>query len=435
MKILLRVFSSFALLCLFCTVVCYGQRKTTALAEAYLQSISLSTRVAQFTVSKVRNGDLQKGVINVTWRDNKEDLVQGIRRFHSQKWLITLEKIADQEFSLTSAYGIDDLDVSVVPDPFPEPLVTSPTIFEENHARVNLGSQEQDIVEITNSERWNNGMRAPLKQVSNLHNSADGHSEEMARDDFFAHCDLDTGLSPFQRMQNAGYQYSYAGENIAAGNSTASATMNQWMNSSGHRSNILSTNFREIGVGYEYSNDGQVDRRDQDGNCVQDATGGPYYYYWTQNFGERSSVYPVVIERELAEAPGRYVNLYVYGPSNAESMRFSNDGSSWSDWVAYTPDYVWELSSGNGEKTVYAQVSTGTGTIYEADDNIQLSNYCAPMVFSNTTLTGGQTYTSCEIIADPNVLISGQITFQANSVTLGNNVEIDGNATFEVQIQ
>jgi uncharacterized protein YkwD len=425
------------MLWLLCTVQSYAQQKTTALAEAYLQSISQVSKVLQFRVSKVRNGDVQQGVMDVTWEADDEDLIQGLRRFRSQKWLITLEKMSDHRYSLVSAYGIDNTDTGHNSNPFPEPLVTTPTVFHENHARVNLGAQEQGIVEITNMERWDNGMLPPLKQVINLHNAADGHSEEMANDDFFAHCDLDTGLSPFQRMQNAGYSYNSAGENIAAGYNTPAATMNQWMNSSGHRNNILSTSYREIGVGYEYSNDGQVDRRDQNGDCNQDATGGPYYHYWTQNFGRRNSVYPVVIEREVAEVTSRFVNLYVYGPGNAESMRFSNDNISWSDWVAYTPDYTWELSYGSGEKTVYAEVSTmpnGAGNMYSANDDIHLDNDCFPMVFSNTTLTGSETHTSCEIIADPNVVISGDIIFQANCVILGNNVEIPANATFEVQI-
>jgi hypothetical protein len=56
------------------------------------------------------------------------------------------------------------------------------------------------------------------------------------------------------------------------------------------------------------------------------------------------------------------------------------------------------------------------------------------MVFSDVTLSGSKTYSACEIIADPNVMISGQIIFQAGSVTLGENVEIPISATLEVEI-
>ena len=58
------------------------------------------------------------------------------------------------------------------------------------------------------------------------------------------------GWTHFDRMTAAGYIWNFAGENIAAGTSTASSTMVLWMGSPGHRANILQMDFREIGVGY-----------------------------------------------------------------------------------------------------------------------------------------------------------------------------------------
>lgn len=412
----------------------------SVVVEAYFRSIAPGP-VFHLEVIEIRNGQLDVRSLPVTLAPDREHLVPGIRRFRIQRWLLTLVKGSEgDQWRLQSAYGLGDPSGPEQHSPFPGPLMIDPNPVEvlNEHARVNIGEQEQQIVELTNIQRWNNGMRAPLKQVDLLHNSADGHSEAMADLDFFAHCNLNTGQSPFQRMTAAGYTWNAAAENIAAGSSTASGTMNQWMNSSGHRTNILSTSYREIGVGYQSSTDGQTDRLDQDGNCQQDASGGPYVYYWTQNFGRRTNVYPVVIERELAETSERTVDLYVYGPSNAVSMRFSNDGTSWSGWVAYTPDYTWELSGSSGLKTVYSQVSTGAnggGTIYSSSDVIQLHSDCDPMVISNTTLNGTQTYTSCEIIADPNVHINGQIIFQAGTVVLGENVDVPLGATLDIEIQ
>ena len=71
--------------------------------------------------------------------------------------------------------------------------------------------------------------------------------------------------SPFDRMEMAGYSYSWAGENIAAGSPDAAGTMDQWMGSDGHCSNIMSPNFTEIGVGYY--------------------PGGQWGHLWTQAFG------------------------------------------------------------------------------------------------------------------------------------------------------
>jgi uncharacterized protein YkwD len=413
---------------------------SSVVVEAYIRSIAPGP-VFHLEVIEIRNGQLDVKSLPVTLVPGQDHLLSGIRRFRSQRWLLTLVKGPEgDQWRLRSAYGLGNPSDPEPQSPFPGPVMTDPDPVEmlQEHARVNIGEQEQQIVEMTNIQRWNNGMLAPLKQVDLLHNSADGHSEAMADLDFFAHCNLNTLSAPWDRMTAAGYSWNAAAENIAAGSSTTSGTMNQWMNSSGHRTNILSTSYREIGVGYQSSTDGQIDRLDRDGNCQQDDSGGPYVYYWTQNFGRRNSIYPVVIEREVAETPERTVDLYVYGPSNAVSMRFSNDGTSWSGWVAYTPDYTWELSGGSGLKTVYSQISTGAnggGTIYSASDEIQLHSDCDPMVFSNTTLNGTQTYTSCEIIADPNVHINGQIIFQAGTVVLGENVDVPLGATLNIEIQ
>jgi uncharacterized protein YkwD len=86
-----------------------------------------------------------------------------------------------------------------------------------------LGSPsfEERVLELVNEERWNNGQLPPLKGSAQLHDAADGHSINMAIRDFFAHCDLDTKTSPWDRMEAAGYTgWSSAAENIAAGYST-----------------------------------------------------------------------------------------------------------------------------------------------------------------------------------------------------------------------
>ncbi|HZI08492.1 MAG TPA: CAP domain-containing protein, partial [Archangium sp.] len=71
-----------------------------------------------------------------------------------------------------------------------------------------------------------------------------------------------------QRITSAGYTYRYAGENIGAGYSTPSAAVTGWMNSTGHCNNIMSPNYKHLGVGYYYR-----------------ASGSTYAHYWTQDFG------------------------------------------------------------------------------------------------------------------------------------------------------
>jgi uncharacterized protein YkwD len=114
-----------------------------------------------------------------------------------------------------------------------------------------------------NAERAKVGCGA-LRESSALDAAASGHSKDMATQDYFSHVSLD-GRTFDQRIRAAGYSGRTLGENIAAGQRTASAVMASWMSSSGHRANILNCAFKQIGVGV--------------------ASGGSYGIYWTQDFG------------------------------------------------------------------------------------------------------------------------------------------------------
>ncbi len=391
----------------------------------------------EIQISKVRTGQLNGNRLTVKIIDDRDDLRLGFLKFRWQKFLITLRYDPLDGYQIESAYGLHSPPDLVGSSPFPAPLLGSADLTPSHSRTLAPGDEEQEIVELTNVERWNNGMLPPYKQVSELHDAADGHSIRMAQLDFFAHCDLHSNKSPFQRMTEAGYNWNSAAENIAANYVDVQAAMVGWMNSSGHRAAILNTTYREIGTGYDPDTDNDNTYQDN-GSCDPGSNIGDMDRYYTQNFGSRSGVYPLVIERELATTSSQMVNLYVYGPGSATSMRFSNDGVSWSNWMNYLPDYSWQLSAGDGMKTVYSEVSTGangSGTVYSSSDMIELINSCSPMTFSNETLSGTQTYQSCEIIADPNVTISGDIIFQAPNVTLDNNVEVPAGATLEIQNQ
>jgi uncharacterized protein YkwD len=127
----------------------------------------------------------------------------------------------------------------------------------------------QQVVNIVNQERANAGC-APLTINQQLTTAAQGHSNDMALNDFFSHTGSD-GSSPWERMNNAGYQFSYAAENIAAGYPTPQAVVNGWMDSPGHRANILNCILEDTGVGYYY--------------LANDTGTTNYHHYWTQVFG------------------------------------------------------------------------------------------------------------------------------------------------------
>lgn len=121
---------------------------------------------------------------------------------------------------------------------------------------------EAAVFAMVNAERAKAGCQ-PLQADKRLITSARGHSQDMASRNYFSH-NTPEGRNPFQRMADAGYPRS-AGENIAAGQRTPQAVMNSWMNSAGHRANILNCGYKAIGVGV--------------------ANGGSFGIYWTQNFG------------------------------------------------------------------------------------------------------------------------------------------------------
>ena len=279
-------------------------------------------------------------------------------------------------------------------NPLPEPLAVVPEspISDEPATQAEKAltpAYEDQVMEIVNQERWNNGQLPPLKRVALLDTSSELHSTNMGLRNFFMHCDPDTGKSPYQRMSDAGYFYSTAGENIAAGQATPASVMTGWMNSSGHRANILNTGFREIGIGYYLdSSDTNNIRGSSTGTCTVNTSGaGPYLGYWTQNFGARNSVYPVVINREAFETTSLSVSLYVYRPGNGTQMRFSNDGINWSAWAPFSNNTTWTLSQGNGTKTVYSQVLSGS-TVFAASDTIEVSGQVSNVIFSDSFESG-----------------------------------------------
>lgn len=250
-------------------------------------------------------------------------------------------------------------------------------VFLAAPAFVAAQSLPEQVVEQVNIARWENGELPPLKNEVLLTAASQAHSDAMAVRNFFMHCDPDTGKSPFTRMAEAGYAWSNAAENIAAGSSTASGAMAQWMGSTGHRANILATSLREIGIGYGYQNPDANNVRRGSGCTVTSNNNSGYRHYWTQGFGTRSSVYPLVIAREAYQTSTCLIDLYVYGAGFATQMRFSNNGSTWSDWQAYEANTLWTLQGAAGATaTVYGEIRNGGGSVRAANDSIRLATAC-----------------------------------------------------------
>lgn len=107
----------------------------------------------------------------------------------------------------------------------------------------------QQIVTLVNKERATAGL-APVSSLDSLNKVAAAKATDMRSNNYFSHTSPTYG-SPFDMMASFGVTYSYAGENIAMGQKSPEEVMTAWMNSPGHRANILSANFNYIGVGFD----------------------------------------------------------------------------------------------------------------------------------------------------------------------------------------
>lgn len=115
---------------------------------------------------------------------------------------------------------------------------------------VTLATTEKAMLLKHNRARANRGLKKLCIHPA-LQRAAEKHSQDMIDKDYFSH-DSKDGSTFAQRIKREGYKYRYAGENIAYGSGFLGAPDNifrNWMNSSGHRTNILNKNFREVGIG------------------------------------------------------------------------------------------------------------------------------------------------------------------------------------------
>ncbi|MBM7846401.1 CAP domain-containing protein [Herpetosiphon giganteus] len=148
-------------------------------------------------------------------------------------------------------------------------------------ATPNPADFEAQVLTLVNQERAQAGCGA-LTVDSRLRTAAWLHSQDMAINNFFSHTGSNGSTVP-QRITAQGYPWVRWGENIAAGNNSPQAAVNSWMNSPGHRANILNCNFTQTGIGYYYQANDQGNICFDDGTCAN----GPYFHYWTQVFARQ----------------------------------------------------------------------------------------------------------------------------------------------------
>ncbi|MFC4507827.1 MULTISPECIES: CAP domain-containing protein [Streptomyces] len=160
--------------------------------------------------------------------------------------------------SPTATPAADAADESTPPSS-PSPTASPSSTPSASDGSADSGPTDRVLV-LVNAEREKAGC-APLTENAKLTKAAQDHSQDMADHENMSHTGSD-GSSMSDRLSRVGYKFRSAGENVAAGYNTPESVMDGWMNSSGHRANILNCGFKEIGIGLA-----------QPG------------YYWTQDFG------------------------------------------------------------------------------------------------------------------------------------------------------
>ena len=111
-----------------------------------------------------------------------------------------------------------------------------------------VSAYESEVIRLVNLQRTQHGLK-PLSANWELSRVARYKSQDMVDYRYFSHTSPTYG-TPFQMIRSFGLSFRTAGENIAYGQRTPQAVVNAWMNSSGHRANILNAGYTQIGVGY-----------------------------------------------------------------------------------------------------------------------------------------------------------------------------------------
>ncbi len=124
---------------------------------------------------------------------------------------------------------------------------------------------QAQLLQLLNAERQKIGA-PPLRISSQLAQAAQRHADDMAKNNFLSHEGSD-GSTMESRIQETGYAFSAIAENVAGGQPTPESVIQTWLNSSGHRRNMLNPEYTEIGIGYATNSSSQ------------------YTHYWTQVFG------------------------------------------------------------------------------------------------------------------------------------------------------
>jgi uncharacterized protein YkwD len=266
---------------------------------------------------------------------------------------------------LTGYNGIAQAQISILGDP------VQPVTQNGNRSTNLIGcggdelpssntDYEARVVQLVNEIRLAHGL-LPLKRVTALDHASRFHATDMAVDDYFSHNTYDringqlVNVCAWSSRIPVYYSnYNRIAENIAAGYNSPEAVVDAWMNSPGHRNNILNADNWEIGVGYYVG-------------------AGSYTHYWVKDLGRQRDVYPVVIDGDAATTSTGELTLHIYG--DWQTVRFRDNDGPWTEWQPFQSALSRRIEGDAGPYTVHAELSkdnqtvTSSATIYLTQSN------------------------------------------------------------------
>lgn len=245
----------------------FGFTKAEAALPKPVVSLSKRTKTtAKITFEK--KGNITGYQIYVkTSKNGKYQLVAGIREnsytFKKLKANKTyyVKARAYRTKGIKITYGKYSNVLTIKPYKKADNTNNKPSDGDDQTNNTDISQYLQEVLDLVNQERAAAGL-APLTLDEKLNEAAKVRAQEITSN--FSHTRPD-GTAPFTVLQEYGCSYMTAGENIAAGQSTPAKVVESWMNSEGHRANILSPDFSKLGVGY----------------CQVDSG---YNHYWVQLF-------------------------------------------------------------------------------------------------------------------------------------------------------
>ncbi len=215
-----------------------------------LQSVKASANKLGFDAKKDKFSLVSKtapiAIVHVVHDGASYTVTLKHSRLNDDQWIISsVDKTSNIDTTSTSNTGTSSSNSSS----------TTTTTTASSATASDTTVIEQQAVDLLNADRVANGL-PKLQTDARLTTIALNHAQDMIDNNYFSHTDLN-GQSPFDRMKAAGISYSAAGENIATDTSIQAAEV-AFMNSSGHRANILNSSYTNVGVGVAYDKNGNV---------------------------------------------------------------------------------------------------------------------------------------------------------------------------------